>query len=105
MTTITVTSNTGTAFEITRTDTDLTASAKGFDLGPIDIIEGGIEARFPQKIGGRSVRVAAQLPAGDLAKIKAIRDDIDAAIERSIAADRAYNAEHARTLSAMNSDA
>lgn len=99
---ITVTSRTGTVFSLTLTATaDVTATAKGLELGGMDFDGSSITARFPATIGGQRIRVSADFDGADAAKVAALFAEA-AARRTGHAADEAeYDRRHSTVNAAM----
>lgn len=103
MKTITATSKNGTTFELTATAGGIEAKAKGITIHNMALIrEGFIEASFPQRIGGKSVKIGAEFDAAEWAKVAELYAYAAERRAEINAGEDAYDRRTAHTLRQMN---
>lgn len=93
---ITITSKTGKLVVVTNTGNSVDAAipSMGVQLGCVDLVAGGIKARFPQKIGGRLVCAEVQMEPEDLREVSQMFLEVADVVDQGLRDGIAYQSRH-----------
>lgn len=86
-----VTSTNGTDFTLSNRDGHVYGSAKGIDMGLMEISGATLSASFMVKVGGKNVNISAELDARNAAATKSFFDSAGVELKEKVARDEEYD--------------
>jgi hypothetical protein len=101
---ITATSKTGKQIVLTNNGRGITANipCMGLDLGPVDLIDGGVRNTFPKMIGGQRRHVEMMFDESQMAAVQDLFTVMRANVEMTSAVERGHAAHTSKISRAMN---